>query len=72
MPANGFQLSLRRHLECVQYLLHEDADPFLVDRAHLRTALHCAAAYGHADVLAVLLEDSLVVINLIRSSLCSS
>ncbi len=33
-----------RHLACVQMLLAEDADPFLVDRAHLRTALHCAAA----------------------------
>lgn len=45
----------------MRYLLSEDANPFLVDRAHLRTALHCAAAYGHADVMAVLLEDSLVV-----------
>ncbi len=54
-------LPLCRHLECVRYLLLEDADPFLVDRAHLRTALHCAAAYGHADVMAVLLEDDLVV-----------
>lgn len=54
-------LPICRHLECVRYLLLEDADPFLVDRAHLRTALHCAAAYGHADVMAVLLEDDLVV-----------
>ena len=50
-----------RHLECVRYLLGEDADPFLVDRAHLRTALHCAAAYGHAPVLRALLADDLVV-----------
>ena len=51
----------RRHEECVRYLLAEDADPFLVDRAHLRTALHSAAAYGHAGVLRVLLRDDLTV-----------
>jgi Ankyrin repeats (many copies) len=50
-----------RHLECVKFLLGEDADPFLVDRAHLRTALHCAAAYGHAPVLRALLADELLV-----------
>lgn len=53
--------SICRHLECVKFLLSEDADPFLVDRAHLRTALHCAAAYGHAPVLRALLADDLVV-----------
>ena len=41
----------------MRYLLQEDADPFLVDRAHLRTALHCAATYGHAPVLAALLAQ---------------
>lgn len=45
----------------MRYLLAEDADPFLVDRAHLRTALHSAAAYGHAGVLRVLLRDDLTV-----------
>lgn len=45
----------------MKYLLSEDSDPFLVDRAHLRTALHCAAAYGHAPVLRALLADDLLV-----------
>ena len=42
-------------------LLRAGADPFLVDRAHMRTALHYAAAFGHAAILRVLLADAAMV-----------
>lgn len=42
-------------------LLAEGADPFLVDRRQLRTALHYAAAFGQATVLRVLLSEGTFV-----------
>ena len=39
-------------------LLRHEADPFLVDRAQLRTAIHYAASFGHAAALRLLLADS--------------
>ena len=39
-------------------LLRNGADPFLVDKAQLRTALHYCAAFGQEAALGVLLSDS--------------
>lgn len=41
----------------MEILLHHGADPFLVDRARMRTALHYAAAFGHEPALRALLSD---------------
>lgn len=46
----------------MEVLLRNGADPFLVDKAQLRTALHYSAAFGHADALAMLLSDSTRVV----------
>jgi len=45
----------------VSLLLAEGADPFLVDRRQLRTALHYAAAFGQAPVLRTLLSEGTCV-----------
>ena len=42
-------------------LLAKGADPFLVDRRHLRTALHYAAAFGQGAVLRTLLGEGTLV-----------
>jgi ankyrin repeat protein len=42
-------------------LLAEGADPFLVDRRQLRTALHYAAAFGQATTLRALLSEGTLV-----------
>ena len=42
-------------------LLAEGADPFLMDRRQLRTALHYAAAFGQAAVLRALLSEGTIV-----------
>lgn len=42
-------------------LLRAGADPFLVDRARMRTALHYAAAFGHEATLRVMLADAAMV-----------
>lgn len=45
------------NIECVELLLRAGADPFLVDKALMRTALHYAAAFGHDATLRLLLAD---------------
>ena len=50
-------MDARRSTACASLLLAEGADPFLVDRRQLRTALHYAAAFGQASTLRTLLSE---------------
>ena len=54
-------LAPRRSTACAMLLLAEGADPFLVDRRQLRTALHYAAAFGQVATLRALLSEGTLV-----------
>jgi ankyrin repeat protein len=50
------------HADITSYLLSEGADALAVDMFHCRTALHYAAAGGHAQCIKVLCSDSTFVL----------
>jgi Ankyrin repeats (many copies) len=52
---------VRRHEACVQFLLQEGADPFVVDRMQRRSVIHYAASFGYVAVLRKLLSDDVMV-----------
>ena len=47
--------SMRRHSDCVEYLVTNGADPLVADARRHNTCLHFAALYGHTDCVHKLL-----------------